>query len=137
MNEANWWIRFIVAVLATWRVTHLFAKEDGPGDLIARFRAHLGQTWAGRLMDCFYCLSLWMAVPAAFYVSRGLVLWLFSWFALSGAACLLERLEREPDFVQSVLPSIQGEDHHVLRPETIGATGANSVTDDTSYSTEI
>ena len=40
---------FVLAVLATWRVTHLLASEDGPADLIVRFRARLAQISAGKL----------------------------------------------------------------------------------------
>ena len=44
---------FLLAALATWRVTHLLASEDGPADVILRFRVRLGNTFAGKLMDCF------------------------------------------------------------------------------------
>ena len=43
MSELGFWPRFVLAVLATWRVTHLLASEDGPGDLIVRFRRLLGR----------------------------------------------------------------------------------------------
>jgi Protein of unknown function (DUF1360) len=86
---------FILAVLSTWRVTHLLAKEDGPGDLIVRFRGLLGESLAGKLMDCFYCLSLWIAAPAALFVTREPLEWLMVWLALSGAACLLERTAKD------------------------------------------
>ncbi len=89
-----------MAVLATWRVTHLLAKEDGPADLVVRLRKRLGHSWAGRLMDCFYCLSMWVAAPLAFYVGRGTLDRLLLWLALSGAACLLERTERTPVVIQ-------------------------------------
>ena len=68
MPETNWWLRLALALLATWRVTHLLAKEDGPADLIVRFRARLGDGLAGSLMDCFNCLSLWIAALAALFV---------------------------------------------------------------------
>ena len=46
-------LRLIVAVLATWRITHLrWWNEDGPADLVARFRLRLGTGLAGQLMDC-------------------------------------------------------------------------------------
>ena len=70
MKEGSFWIRFVLAALATWRVTHLLASEDGPADLIVRFRARLGRSFAGSLMDCFNCLSFWIAAPAALFVSR-------------------------------------------------------------------
>src|SRR5499427_4148463 len=92
MSEIGFWARFVLAALATWRVTHLLASEDGPADLIVRFRARLGRGLAGSLMDCFNCLSLWIAAPAALFVSSSPLTWLVSWLALSGGACLLERL---------------------------------------------
>jgi hypothetical protein len=86
------WLRLIVAVLATWRVAHLVAREDGPFDLVVRVRARAGHGMAGRLMDCPYCLSLWIAGPWAFWVGRGPLEWLAGWLAISGGASLLERV---------------------------------------------
>jgi hypothetical protein len=89
-------MRFLLAVLATWRVTHLLASEDGPGDIIVRLRGRLGDGFAGSLTDCFNCLSLWISVPAALLLSRRPLMWAASWLALSGGACLLERLGEKP-----------------------------------------
>ena len=97
MNEANsfgssgliW--RFCLAALAVWRLTHLFAEEDGPWEVIARVRARLGAGVLGRLMDCFYCLSLWVSLPIAVWLSNGWIGLLVHWQALSGAACLFQR----------------------------------------------
>jgi hypothetical protein len=114
-------MRFAVAVLATWRVTHLLASEDGPADLIFRIRALLGQGLAGKLMDCFYCLSLWIAAPAALFVSIRPAEWLMSWLALSGAACLLERMVKEPVLIHPMPQSAEGDIDNVLRKETITA----------------
>jgi hypothetical protein len=109
---------FLLAVLATWRVTHLLANEDGPADIIVRLRCLLGQSIVGALMDCFNCLSLWIAAPAALFVSRRPVEWLFSWLALSGGACLLERIGRAPVGMQSISEPAESEINHVLRSET-------------------
>lgn len=102
MNDLSFWPRFVLAVLATWRVTHLLAKEDGPADLIARFRARLGNRFLGNLMDCFYCLSVWIAAPMACSVSGKIIDWLLTWWAISGAVCLLERLGQEPVVIQPI-----------------------------------
>src|SRR5262245_666034 len=51
MNERSFPPRFVLAVLATWRLTHLLAREDGPAESLARLRAHLGSSLAGKLMD--------------------------------------------------------------------------------------
>ncbi len=114
-------VRFVLAVLATWRVTHLLASEDGPADLIFRFRRLLGQSLAGTLMDCFNCLSLWVAAPMALFVSRQATEWLVSWLAISGGACLLERLGREPVIAQPAPQSSEGDVNHVLWTEARGA----------------
>jgi Protein of unknown function (DUF1360) len=124
------WMRFVLAVLATWRVTHLLANEDGPADLIFRFRRLLGRSLAGSLMDCFNCLSLWIAAPAALFVTRRPVEWLFSWLALSGAACLLERLGQEPVVIQPLPQPAEGDIDNVLRPETHGVAQQSDTADD-------
>jgi hypothetical protein len=95
MDEAGFWARFVPAVLATWRITHLLAYEDGPADLIARFRARLGAGFPGSLMDSFPCLSLWIAAPLSFFIARRPLPLVTAWLALSGAACLLERAGRK------------------------------------------
>jgi len=117
------WLSFTLAVLATWRVTHLLASEDGPADLIVRLRAALGESFAGKLLDCFYCLSLWVAAPLALCVTREPVEWLYSWLAVSGGACLLERafIDRQAAPVEPMSAPSPGDFNHVLRTETIAA----------------
>ena len=82
-------IELILCTLAVWRVTHFVTDEDGPFDIVIRFRKLFGQGFWGSLLDCFYCLSIWVAVPFAFAISNtwrdGIIIWL----ALSGGACLL------------------------------------------------
>jgi hypothetical protein len=121
----TFWARFVLAVLATWRVTHLLANEDGPADLIVRFRARLGRGLGGSLMDCFNCLSLWIAAPAALFVSRKALDWLLTLLALSGAACLLERLGREPVIIEPIPQSTDGDNYDVLRQQASN-TGAGN-----------
>jgi hypothetical protein len=70
MFENNIWLRFIAFALAVWRVTHLLAHEDGPWDVVTRLRRWAGGGFWGQLMDCFYCMSLWIAAPAAFFSGR-------------------------------------------------------------------
>jgi hypothetical protein len=86
-------IGLVVGVLATWRVTHLLQAEDGPGDALVRLRRAAGDGFWGSLLDCFYCLSLWVAAPFAAvtgstWLDRGML-----WLAISGGACLLERVK--------------------------------------------
>jgi hypothetical protein len=81
----------ILGILATWRVTHLLHAEDGPWDLLVRFRQLFGRGFFGSLLDCFYCLSLWIALPAAWLLGEGWKERLWLWPALSAGAILLEQ----------------------------------------------
>lgn len=83
---------FIILSLVIWRMTHLLANEDGPWDLVFKLRKQLGQGLLGSLLDCFYCLSIWIALPFALWKGNGAQEKLLLWFALSASACLLERI---------------------------------------------
>lgn len=85
-------LRIALAILATWRVAHLLAREDGPFDLVLRARARAGDGVLGRLMDCPYCLSLWVAAPWALWIAHDATEWIAVWLATSGGASLLERV---------------------------------------------
>ena len=85
------WLHLVLAVFATWRLSTLLAQDDGPWDAIARLRAALGDSPWGRMLDCFHCVSLWVAGPLAWAVGRDALEQWLAWPALSGAACLLER----------------------------------------------
>jgi Protein of unknown function (DUF1360) len=116
MNALGFWPTFALAALATWRVTHLLAHEDGPGELVLRLRLRLGSGWPGQLMDCFYCLSLWVAAPFALALTREPLTWLLAWIALSGAACLVQRLGQPVEAPHVFSNLSQGElDHGLLR----------------------
>lgn len=106
-------LRFVVAILATWRLTHLLAKEDGPWDIFVRIRDRLGEGFWGSLMDCFKCLSIWIAAPLAFFVGGSVIEIIVSWLAISGGAILLEEHIREPFEFE-----LGGEEDGMLRPET-------------------
>jgi hypothetical protein len=80
-----------VGVLATWRVTHLLVAEDGPWNLVVALRAAAGAGWLARLLDCFYCLSLWIAAPVAALLAATWTDGLLLWLACSGGACAIER----------------------------------------------
>jgi hypothetical protein len=83
--------RFALATLAVWRLTHLLAEEDGPADVVFRLRARAGAGRLGGLMDCFYCLSVWVAAPFSLAAARRTREAPLLCLALSGAACLLEQ----------------------------------------------
>lgn len=57
-----------------------------------RLRRRAGNGFWGELLDCFYCLSLWVAAPFALWLGEHLAECLLLWPALSGGAILLERM---------------------------------------------
>jgi hypothetical protein len=89
MTAEFYWL--ILAILAVWRVTHLLNAEDGPADILVGLRRLAGNSLWGGLLDCFYCLSLWLSAPFAFFIGRNWGERLILWLALSGGACILER----------------------------------------------
>jgi hypothetical protein len=82
---------FMIMALANWRITHLFSKEDGPFDIIYRIRKKAGAGFFGSLLDCFYCTSVWVALPFGLWTGNSWPGKLLYWVAFSGAACLLEQ----------------------------------------------
>jgi hypothetical protein len=84
-----------LGVLTTWRLTHLLQAEDGPGAVVARMRRIAGTSFVGSLMDCFYCLSVWIALPFAVCLGQTSRECALLWPALSAGAILLERATRE------------------------------------------
>ncbi|MBI2686882.1 MAG: DUF1360 domain-containing protein [Acidobacteria bacterium] len=85
-----------VGAFATWRITHLLHAEDGPWDLLVRLRRVAGRSFWGGLLDCFYCLSIWVAAPISLAISADWLERMLLWPALSGAAILLERATHKP-----------------------------------------
>ena len=85
------WYGLALGILGVWRITHLFNAEDGPANLLARFRQWVGSGFWGSLLDCFYCLSLWVSVPFALAIGRDWTERLLLWLAFSAGAILLER----------------------------------------------
>lgn len=96
---------FMMVTLVCWRVTHLLNKEDGPFDIIYLLRKKAGAGFFGSLLDCFYCLSIWTALPLGLWLGNSGMEKILCWWAISGAACLLEQAttnkknkETIPDF---------------------------------------
>ena len=95
MQEESFAARFVVGALATWRVTHLLVEEDGPADAVVRLRERAGDSWVGagdgllllpQHLDGCTGRRCRRPPPARAPLT---------WLALSGAACLLERVTTE------------------------------------------
>jgi len=112
---------FMLAVLGVWRVTHLLNAEDGPWEIVARFRRRLGTGLGGSLFACFYCLSLWVAAPFSLMLGESWRETFLLWLALSGGASLLERWSARGEAVLAAPYSEDKEaDDGVLRPRDNG-----------------
>ncbi|MCK4945045.1 MAG: DUF1360 domain-containing protein [Alphaproteobacteria bacterium] len=105
MSDFSIEMRFLLCVLATWRMAHFLVAEDGPWDIVVKLRSLLGDSLLGAVMDCFYCLSVWLAFPLAFVITQDVFGWFISWMAISGGAALLEQASQRETSNQ----------HHSLR----------------------
>ena len=105
------WYRLVLGVLATWRVTHLFNVEDGPWRLLARLRrAVSGNAMLRQMFDCFYCLSVWVAIPFAYLLGESWTEQVLLIPALSAAAILVERVT-QPSMPAYVEDPVTGPDN--------------------------
>lgn len=84
--------KYGILAIVIWRLTHLFSSEDGPFDLIFKFRKLLGNSFFGKLMDCFYCLSIWIGLAGASYAGNNTEEIIILCLYYSGAVILLEKL---------------------------------------------
>jgi len=109
-----------VGILGVWRVTHLAHAEDGPWDSVVWLRRLVGNGFWGSLLDCFNCLSLWVAAPFAWLLGGSRKERFLLWLALSAGASLVERQSgRAP---AAAAPFWKEEDiDDVLREEEIGS----------------
>ncbi|HZP46172.1 MAG TPA: hypothetical protein VFB15_11020 [Candidatus Binataceae bacterium] len=83
---------FILGAIAVWRISHLLVNEDGPGDIMKQMREIARGGFWGKVLECFYCLSLWVAAPATLLLARDWRGAMLLWPGLSGAAIMLERI---------------------------------------------
>lgn len=94
-------IRFVLAALATWRLSFLLVREEGPWHFAERIRKSVSRDGFGELLTCVKCTSVWVALPFAFYVGKSVVGNSFTelvviWLALSGVAALIDEVTRPP-----------------------------------------
>ena len=106
----------IVGALVVWRITFFFHSEDGPWKVGVRLRRLAGNGFWGELLDCFYCLSFWIALPFAVVLGTDWRERLLLWPAFSGAASLLQKLTHDEARVSPPLYREDPEiDHGLLR----------------------
>lgn len=108
-------VNLLLGILSVWRITRLLNAEDGPWNILARLRQAAGTKLLGQMLDCFYCLSLWVAVPFTLLVTSRWKEWLLVWPALSAGAILIEHLTAGKQSALQDFYVEDEEDQHVLR----------------------
>ncbi len=64
-------LNFIISALATWRLSSLLVREDGPGDILAKLRSISGVRFdemsrpygtniVSSALLCVWCVSIWV-----------------------------------------------------------------------------
>jgi hypothetical protein len=100
MNESNSSWRIFPSELAIRPAGHRRQCRDRRRNPIERAIAESierpGAHTLGRLMDSVYCLSLWLSLPLAIWLSSGWIGLLAHWQAISAAVCIFQGSEPEP-----------------------------------------
>jgi hypothetical protein len=101
------WFLFLTLTFASYRVTQLLVYDDGPFNLILKFRTRIGvydlnqagepKANLGRLFACPYCVGFWISFLTAlvgYIYSGGLFVWWLDltiwWLGIAGAQAFLE-----------------------------------------------
>ena len=110
----------IVGVLAVWRLSHLLVSEAGPWRVLEWTRRRFAGSVFSDLVNCFYCLSVWVSVPFAFLLNGTWKGRLLLWPALSAGAIIIERTLHSGTFASEPIYYEDQEEPHVLRQEQDG-----------------
>lgn len=94
-------VTLVVAALAVWRLSHLLSRDMGPWDVFERLRLATYGTFVGKLLECPFCNSVWIAAPAAAVIVRSWAEWVVVWLGLSGFVVLAVKAteKQEPPVV--------------------------------------
>lgn len=98
-------LELFAGILATWRVSSLIAREEGPWEVLTRLRYLLGErynersqpygtTMISKLAGCIWCNSIWVGllVVLIYELSPTAYLWVTMPLSLSAGAIALEEL---------------------------------------------
>jgi len=86
------WLTATLAAFAVYRISRMVAEEDGPAFVFKRLRDRFtnDKSSIDLGLRCFYCISVWAALPiTVLLVIAGdwdIWLWPIWWLGLSGAA---------------------------------------------------
>lgn len=89
-------LRFVLAALASWRISFLLVREDGPWGIVAGLRRIGARGLTGRVLECVKCTGVWVSIPFAFFVSDNVTELVVVWWALAGVTALIDEWARPP-----------------------------------------
>lgn len=87
----------VIGGLATWRLSYMIVREDGPMQVFTRLRAYLAtkQKRSGGVYDlvsCIYCTSIYIGAFIALWGSQSVFEFFVGTLSFSAIAVLTERL---------------------------------------------
>ncbi len=84
---------FALAALAVYRISRMITDEEGPFMVFSKLRG-IAQptTWIGRGLECIMCVSVWVALPVAYYLGGD---WPLTWLALSAVTVIIRKWEQK------------------------------------------
>lgn len=100
------WLEFVILALATWRLSSMIVREDGPAYVFRGLRELSGIThdesgvvvmipdgFLPQLLSCVYCSSIWVGfIWTVFWVLAPVIAVRFAaLFALSALAVVFDR----------------------------------------------
>lgn len=89
------WLEFVVGCLATYRLSLLGSKEEGPAELAKHVRELAPEGWIRRGMHCQWCQSFWFgALTALFFAITDRLAWrdfIIYWLAFSAGAIVVNQ----------------------------------------------
>jgi len=100
------WLRWLLAVLATYRLALLLAEDEGPFGIFRRVRARLGgydygpdgqpDTLWGRGSRCALCIGMYIAAMTALWIvqPRTVSEFMIAWLGIAGGQAFLHRITR-------------------------------------------
>lgn len=93
--DALW---LLIALLATWRLSAMLTREEGPFKIMVTARSILyGIKGLAPIADCFLCASVWIGLGCTVLTLIPYIRWWLVPFALSGGAILIDGLFRSRD----------------------------------------
>ena len=86
----------LLAVLSAYRLAQMIALEDGPFDLLAKWRELIGadkqSNWLQRGFSCPDCISFWTALFVALLLPITWPQFALNWLGIAGACLILNRI---------------------------------------------